>query len=140
MSNAEVGEKPSEGPYPATVAEVYDHSKVVINRGASHGVREGQRFLIFEWGEREIQDPDSGETLGPLERVKATGTVINVQDKMCTIELDYGEPPVRRQVRRKSPFQAFPGAESETTRPEAFAPFGYLEIGDQAKPIRSQTV
>lgn len=138
MSNAETDEKLSERTYPATVAEVLDHGMVVLNRGASHGVKEGQRFLIYELTEKEIEDPDSGEILGRLERVKATGTVVNVQDKMCTLELAYDELPVRRHVNRRSPFQAFPGVEREPASSEMTAPFEHpAKIGDKAKPIRS---
>jgi hypothetical protein len=136
VSNAEGGEGSGGQAYPATVADVLDHGMVVLNRGASHGVREGQRFLIYELDDREIEDPESGETLGRLERVKATGTVVNVQERMCTVELGRGETPIKRHVDKRSPFQAFPGLEPEARSKEAETSSDYPETGDKAKPIR----
>ncbi len=135
-----IGEESGGQAYPATVAEVFDHGMVILNRGVSHGVREGQRFLIYEPNEREIEDPESGEILGRLERVKATGMVVNVQDKMCTVELTHGATSVGRRVDRRSPFQAFPGLEPGVAPRESNDSSGYPEIGDKAKPLGLQTV
>lgn len=140
MDNAEIGEVGGEQAYPATVAEVFDHGMIVLNRGASDGVQEGQRFLIYEPSDREIVDPVTGESLGRLERVKGTGTVVNVQNRMCTVELTHGDTPVKRRVNRGSPFQAFPGLESEAASREATDSPGEPKTGDKAKPIRPQTI
>ena len=65
------------------VAEIIDEYTVVINRGQEHGVEEDMRFVIYEPGE-EIKDPDTGESLGNFEYVKAKIEVVNVQEKFST--------------------------------------------------------
>lgn len=115
----------------AIVIEASEPNRVVLNRGSSHSVEAGQGFLIFKLDEEEIEDPASGEPLGRLERVKCTGTVVNVQERMCTVELDRGYP-VSKRVRRKSVFQAFPGLETE--EPSVGSP-QRPEVGDKAKPL-----
>ena len=52
------------------IAEIIDTATVVINRGYKDGVEEGMRFIIYEPG-NEIEDPDTGESLGTFENVKA---------------------------------------------------------------------
>ena len=65
------------------VAEVIDIYTVVINRGNEHGVEEDMRFVIYELGE-EIKDPDTDESLGKFEYVKAKVRVTNVSEKFST--------------------------------------------------------
>lgn len=65
------------------VAEVIDIYTVVINRGNEHGVEEDMRFVIYELGE-EIKDPDTDESLGKFEYVKAKVRVTNVNEKFST--------------------------------------------------------
>jgi len=65
------------------VAEIVDEYTVVINRGNKHGVEEDMRFVIYEPGE-EIKDPDTDESLGEFEYVKAKVEVVNVQEKFST--------------------------------------------------------
>ena len=65
------------------VAEIIDEYTVVINRGHEHGVEEDMRFVIYEPGE-EIKDPDTGESLGKFEYVKAKVRVTDVSGKFST--------------------------------------------------------
>jgi len=65
------------------VAEIVDEYTVVINRGQEHGVEEDMRFVIYEPGE-EIKDPETDESLGKFEYVKAKVEVVNVQEKFST--------------------------------------------------------
>ena len=58
--------------------------EVVINRGANHGVKLGDRFLVFGEGPR-IVDPDTGKDLGQLELVRGQGQVVHVQEHIATI-------------------------------------------------------
>lgn len=121
----------SENAEEAIVVEASDPNRVVLNRGSSHGVERGQEFVIYALSENELEDPVSGETLGRLERVKALGTVVNVQDRMCTIELERGYP-VKHRVGRSSTFQAFPGIKIGDPPPDSLV---RPEIGDRAKPM-----
>ncbi len=52
------------------VAAIIDHSAVVINKGYRDGVEKDMKFIIYENGE-EIFDPDTSESLGKLEYIKA---------------------------------------------------------------------
>jgi hypothetical protein len=115
----------------AVVVEASDPVRIVLNRGASHGVEAGHEFLIYDLSAEELEDPESGDSLGRLERVKGTGVVINVQERMCTVELDHGYP-ARKRVGRKSAFQAFPGLEAEEPQPGSPS---RPEVGDRAKPL-----
>ncbi|MEB3160300.1 MAG: hypothetical protein VKL20_02435 [Synechocystis sp.] len=74
------------GAFPAKVAKVIDDYKLVINRGKEHGIREGQRVLIYKVDDEQIVDPDTGESLGSLELVKGTGKVFQVEDKYSLVE------------------------------------------------------
>jgi len=67
------------------IAEIIDTSTVVINRGHKHGVEEGMRFIIYEPG-NEITDPDTGDSLGTFEYVKAKVEATNVNEKFSTAE------------------------------------------------------
>jgi len=71
----------------AVVAKVLDSYNVVINKGSTNGIMEGDRFLIYELTE-DIKDPISGESLGPLELTKGTGKVIDVYEKKAVVQSD----------------------------------------------------
>lgn len=67
------------------IAEIIDTTTVVINRGYEHDVEEGMRFIIYEPG-NEIKDPDTGDSLGTFEYVKAKVEATNVNEKFSTAE------------------------------------------------------
>jgi hypothetical protein len=73
------------------VARILTDEGIVINRGSDHGVREGKRFVVFTELD-EVEDPESGDSLGKLELVKARIVASHVQERMavCT-----AEPPAR---------------------------------------------
>ncbi len=75
-----------KGAFPATVVEVINEYTLVINKGELHGIRDGQRVLLYAIDDNEIIDPDTGESLGYLEIVKGQGKVVNVQHKMSIVE------------------------------------------------------
>lgn len=75
-----------KGAFPATVVEVINEYKVVINKGEFHGIRNGQRVLLYAIDDHEIIAPDTRESLGYLEIVKGQGKVISVQQKMSIVE------------------------------------------------------
>jgi hypothetical protein len=106
--------------YPAMVAEVIDDYKVVINRGVLHGVKVGDRFLIYKLTD-EIIDPETKEPLGRLELSKGTGKAILVLEKMALIESD-------REKR------TIGGTLESIISPEKL-PFDKPKQKDKAKPI-----
>ena len=68
----------------AKVAAIMDDTTLVLNAGSRDGVLEGMVFVIFA-EHQAIEDPDSGESLGQWEMVKARVAVTHVQERMCTV-------------------------------------------------------
>ena len=62
-------------------------SEIVINRGRREGVRQGMLFEIFAPEGEEVWDPDTGETLGTVEDVKAQAEVTEVKDRLAVARL-----------------------------------------------------
>lgn len=69
-------------PIEGKVAQVVSERELVINRGSEHGVIVGMRFEILEPDPAEIVDPDTGETLGVVQRTKVEVEAVEVQPKM----------------------------------------------------------
>ncbi len=105
--------------YPAKVAEVLDPYNVVINKGREDGIKEGQRFLIYVTTDKDIIDPETGESLGILEISKGTGEVSHLQPKMATLSSD-------SKKQSASIFTAFVDLSTGFKDPK---------IGDKVRPI-----
>ena len=75
------------------IAKVLGNNEVVINRGREHSVRPGMMFEIFAPEGDEVWDPDTGETLGTVEDVKAKAEVTEVKEKLSVARLQSGENP-----------------------------------------------
>jgi hypothetical protein len=117
--------------FPAKVAEVIDNYKLVINKGSLHGIREGQRVLVYRLSNEDIIDPDTGESLGNLEIVRGTGKVIHLQENLSTIESDKSSIERRHlNSSRMNPFST--GEIVEIPIPK---PFDNPKVGDLVKPI-----
>lgn len=110
------------------VVDVIDPSRVAINRGNLHGVRTGQKFLIYAIGQ-ELTDPDTNESLGRLEIVRGTGVVTHVQERIATITSDR-----KRQRRVHTRMSMLHYGDSDETITEE-VPFDDPERGDHARPI-----
>ena len=65
------------------VARILTDESLVINRGSSHGVRAGMRFVVFAELD-EVKDPETGGSLGRLELVKGRLVASHVQETMTT--------------------------------------------------------
>ena len=74
------------------VARILSDEKIVLNRGSSHGVKPGDRFVVFAEGD-EVADPETGSSLGRIEIVKARVVAAHVQDKMTTCVAEPDETP-----------------------------------------------
>ena len=82
----------------ATVAYAPDEYNVAINRGSVHGVKVGDTYLIYAIGP-DIIDPETDESLGPLEVVRGRAVVRHVQEKISTLEsIEFDERPGRRKI------------------------------------------
>lgn len=120
-------------PFPAKVAKVIDPFKVVINRGADDGVKVGQRFLVYGFGD-DIVDPDTRETLGRLEIVRGTGVATHVQSKLAILNSEKKEAGSKRIVRSPTVITWQPNEETFVGSPVS-VPFEEPVIGDLAKPV-----
>lgn len=74
-------------PIKGMVAAIKDEYTVVLNIGSKDKVEEGMKFIIYSEGE-EIIDPESGESLGKFENVKAKVKVLNVAENYSTARSD----------------------------------------------------
>lgn len=113
------GPEPLRSPF--LVTKVLSKREVVLNRGQRHGVRAGQRFMIYKVGPREIFDAATGRSLGYLELVKGTGRVVELQPDSAVIIAD--------------DLQAASIMAGGSKNPEGIDSFDDPEIGDRAKPI-----
>lgn len=138
MTDEHTVEHPPVRIFPAKVVKVLDDFRVAINRGSEHGVKKGQRFLVYYLSKEEIQDPDTLESLGFLEIVRGIGKVVHMQEKMSTLASDEREPREVRTIKR-SPLawqSMFEKTETEIVEtPSEIKPFAEPQIGDLAKPI-----
>jgi hypothetical protein len=114
------------------VAKVKDEYTIVINKGYNNGIKEGQNFLIYEVGE-EIFDPDTNESLGRLEVIKGKGVVINVQEKISTIESN--EFDTYKVNRSKNPFVVNIFDTPEVEEKKRYIPFRGIKEGDLLRRI-----
>lgn len=69
------------------VAKILGNNEIVINRGRAAGVRQGMVFEVFAPEGEEVWDPDTGETLGTVEDVKAKAEVTEVKDRLAVARL-----------------------------------------------------
>jgi hypothetical protein len=122
------------------VADQHAASEVVINRGARHGVKLGDRFLVFGYGP-DVVDPDTGEDLGKVELVRGRGEVVHVQDRLSTLRSMERRRRIgggKRIIRDSGVFGfGVPSGKviEEDISPEESVPFEAIRLGDVAKPI-----
>lgn len=67
------------------VIKIINEYQIVINAGKNKDIQRGQTLEIFVPGE-EIRDPETNESLGSLDFIKAYLNVKDVFDKMCLCE------------------------------------------------------
>jgi hypothetical protein len=117
------------------VVRVIDDLTLVLNKGSEHGISKGDTFLVYYVEPEEIKDPVTGESLGNLEIVRGSGSVVHVQPKMCTIKSNRTESGGR--IIRRASSGALAAIMGETIEhPEKQAiPFDYPQVGDIAKPV-----
>ena len=75
------------------VAKILGKGEIVVNRGRSHGVRTGMLFEIFSPEGEEVWDPDTGETLGTVEDVKAKAEVTEVKERLAVARIFDADSP-----------------------------------------------
>lgn len=113
-----------------------DHFQVSLNIGKLDGVELDQKYLIYSLSDHQIIDPDSKESLGYLEFLKGSGKVVNVQDRLCTIEsteFEKNQPP-KTIIRTNTPVNFSSSIEEKIDKRKRL-PFQNPKIGDYAKRI-----
>jgi hypothetical protein len=75
------------------VAKILGNNEIVINRGRNEGVRTGMLFEVFVPEGEEVWDPDTGETLGTVEDVKAHAEVTEVKERLAIARLQNTRTP-----------------------------------------------
>lgn len=64
------------------IVKILSDETVIINAGEKDSIKRGDTFEIFGPG-MEIKDDDTGESLGTIDNIKETVSVLKVFDKMC---------------------------------------------------------
>lgn len=120
--------------FPALVARVINDFTLTINRGATHGISEGDKFLVYALDPEELIDPETKESLGHLELIRGTGIATHVQEKVTTIESNRYMSG-GRIIRRQSGTLSILGGETIEESGKEKIPFEEPKIGNMVKPI-----
>lgn len=67
------------------IVKIIDEYKVVVNAGSNDLIKPNDRLEVYQPGQ-EVTDPETGESLGTLDFVKAKLRVVDVFPKMCVCE------------------------------------------------------
>jgi len=116
------------------VVQVLSPTEVVVNLGLADGVDHDTHFLLYRTGE-EVRDPDTNESLGPLEVVRGIGRVKHVQDRLTTV-VSARRKRARRLVRKHYPASTigmYIVPEEEIIEEGDPEPFDNAQIGDMVR-------
>lgn len=69
------------------VIKIFSETSLLVNLGKKDGLKKGDRLVVIEKGE-EMKDPESGESLGELELVKAELVAADVQEQMSMLRTE----------------------------------------------------
>lgn len=128
--------------FPAKVIEIINNTTIVINRGSSDNVKEGDIFLIYCLG-KEIIDPDTKESYGKLEIVRGQAVVEHIQERMSTLKSCKTTTADKKIIYKKpilnNSIWAIVSGPTETKEEiignARIMPFNEVKEGDFAKPI-----
>jgi hypothetical protein len=108
--------------------------EVAINRGTAHGVKEGDRYLIYGIGP-EIVDPTTDKPLGKLEVVRGRGQVVHTQQTISTIRCtDRKYEGLPKKITRTTGFGILGQSVVEEQDPARYE-FEGVKVGDYARLI-----
>lgn len=123
------------------VAKVLNDREVVINRGKDHDVEMGTRFKIMETV--EIQDPDTGRSIGTITREKIRVKVVHLDQSISiartyeTVKIDGSQPDlVGESIQRLFVQAGIPRTDVKRIRPSGDNDEPVLvEIGDVVNEV-----
>lgn len=76
-------EVPKEhAPVTGVVAEIVSDQEVILNRGSEHGLKAGDFFAILDPKASSVRDPETGESLGGIRKVKIVVRATDVAPKL----------------------------------------------------------
>lgn len=67
------------------IVKIINEYNVVVNAGSNNYLKENDILEVYQPGQ-EVIDPETGESLGTLDFVKARLRVVNVLPRMCVCE------------------------------------------------------
>lgn len=67
------------------IVKIISEYKVVVNAGSMNFISEDDTLEVYQPGQ-EVTDPETGESLGTLDFIKAKLRVVDVFPKMCVCE------------------------------------------------------
>ncbi|MCK4236689.1 MAG: hypothetical protein KAX38_06195 [Candidatus Krumholzibacteria bacterium] len=76
------------------VIKIFDENSLLVNLGEKDGLKRGDRLVVIEKG-GEVKDPDSNESLGEIELIKAELTAADVQEKLTILRTEPGRDSSR---------------------------------------------
>ncbi|MDV9115436.1 hypothetical protein [Lactiplantibacillus plantarum] len=77
------------------VAKIIDDTSLVINAGENQGVKKNDRFqIIGKFGTEPVIDPDTKESLGTLDDIKATVIAYEIFPNMTVCKSKYIEDDI----------------------------------------------
>ena len=85
------------------IVKIINEYKVVVNAGSRDSIQEGDTFAVFKTGQ-EVIDPETNESLGTLDFIKAKLRAVDVFPKMCICENRDGELDETLQAIMTPPF------------------------------------
>jgi len=65
------------------VAQILNDREVIVNRGSTHGIRVGMYIGIIDPLSMDVVDPDTGESIGGIRRIKVTLKITQVSDRLA---------------------------------------------------------
>lgn len=69
-----------------SVAQILNERELIINRGRKDGVTNGMKFAVLASQLLDISDPETGESLGAVDRPKVRVWATHVQERLSICE------------------------------------------------------
>lgn len=126
------------------VAQILNERELVINIGEKSGVEEGMRFAVQAGSPVQIQDPESGELLGWLDREKVRIEAVRVMDRMSVCSTyetrlvggSLGIWDVSEMFRPREHVPKTLRASRESYPPPLSSAESYVKIGDVVRELK----
>lgn len=137
-----MAETPDVEPIRGTVAALLNERELVINRGSEHGVAVGMKFRVMTKDDVVVDDPETGEPLGSIMRIKVRVRADSVQDHMtiCKTYETVGGSLLSRSIFDTGLAGGAPKPRTLRTGDQGFLPpiaekESYVEVGDPVEEI-----